>query len=173
MKKVYVISVVSIIIICGIILGVNNVEQRNMVLTDFKNGEEYQFGEVAWHSSVKDVEAVLDCKLEDVTIEAPKDYGFYDISDVVYFLDGHEAKVSIEFQTDKLVYIDFAFDSLEEPKPFFEKIVSAWQEQYGLETMLNENEKNGYISYHWKTETTQLAVALIGREVRIFLAFLK
>ena len=159
------------------ILAENTKVSRELMLSEFKKGQEYQFGEVEWNSSVDEVEALLDCKLKDVTMFAPeKDYVFYDFANVVYVLDGYEAETSVEFSADKLVYVDFSFKDLEDSKAFFEEIISVCRDQYGQETQANENETTGAVSYRWRTEKTQLAVGLYkdnGEEVVIFLGALK
>lgn len=159
------------------ILAENIKVPRELMVNAFKQGQEYQFGEAAWNSSVKEVEVLLDCKLKDVTTFAPeKDYVFYDFANVVYVLDGYEAEASVEFRADELVFVGFDFNELEDPKAFFEEIVSVCQAQYGPETESNESNDNGNISYRWKTENTLLAVGLYeeyGDKVEIFLTPLK
>lgn len=146
---------------------------RELPLASFKQDQGYQFGEVAWESSVEEVEALLSGKLKNVTLEAPKeDYVYYDFKDVVYVLNGQEAKASFEFQSDELVYVDFGFYDLEDPKEFFEQIVSVLQDSYGTETDMNQNEKTGYIGYRWRTENSQLAIGFnegYDEQVTIFL----
>ena len=157
----------------NLIIKENNKEPRELLLTEFKRGSEYQFGEIPWNFSTEEVSASLQCTLKDVTKIAPeKDYLFYDFADVVYVLEGNEAKTSVEFRADKLVYISFAFNELENPKEFFDKIILACQEQYGPESQISEN-TTGYISYRWRTEASQLAVGFDGIEVTIFLASIK
>lgn len=150
-------------------------EFRELPLAYFKQDQGYQFGEVAWKSSVEEVEALLNGNLKNVTLEAPKDYIFYDFKDIVYVLDGYEAKASFEFQSGELVYVDFGFYDLEDPKAFFEEIVSVFQNEYGTETDMNQNEA-GNISYRWRTENSQLAVGFnenYNEQVTIFLIPLK
>lgn len=162
------------------IIAENNKESRELLLTEFKQGQEYQFSKVPWKSSVEEVEDLLNCTctLENVEKPAGEDYFYYDFLDVAYIVDGHEAKASVEFQSDELVYIDFAFefDDLEDPKGFFEEIVSVLHDQYGNETKMNQNETTGNISYQWRTDTTQLAIGYYGdslEKIVIYLAFLE
>ena len=151
------------------ILAENTKESRELLLTAFKLDQEYQFEGVPWDSSVEEVEAILNGNLKDVTSLAPKDFVIYTFKDVVYVLNGYEATASIEFRPDELVYISFKFWDLEDPKVFFNEIVSAFQGQYGTETEMHENEATGYIGYHWKTETTHLQTNFYGTMVRISL----
>jgi hypothetical protein len=177
MKKNYkgiIILLVAMLMVVGAVLILNREKKREIVLTDFKHGQEYQFGEVIWNSSVEEVEDLLDCTLEDVTVHSPeKDYVFYDFSDVVYVLNGHEAKASVEFRADELVYIGFTFKELENLEDFAEEIIAISQDKYGPESKFNENDTTGFSSYRWRTEASQLAVGFDGIEVTIFLASIK
>lgn len=151
-------------------------ENRELLLTGFKQDQGYQFENVEWYSSVEEVERLLNGNLKNVTLEAPKDYVFYDFKDVAYVLDGHEAKASFEFQSEELVFVGFGFYDLEDPKVFFEEIVSALQDKYGPETNVVQNETTGNIGYRWRTENSQLAIGFYedyDEKVKIFLAPLK
>jgi hypothetical protein len=170
MKNKYTIGIILILIIAiigGLLFVLSNEKKRELILTDFKPGQEYQFGEVEWNSSMNEVENLLDCTLEMVPIGGPKDFDLCRISDVVYVLNGYEAKTSVEFREDKLVFIDFTFAELENPIAFFKEIISVWQETYGPDYEIDE--KGILLNYQWKTETTQLAVTLDGNEVIIYL----
>ena len=172
-NKIVLILLLIIATMVGLFLLQTNVRQRELILTDFKNEQEYQFGEVSWNSNVSEVENLLDCTLKQVPNGDPN-YKYYGISDVIFVLNGYEAKTSVEFRMGELVYIDFAFKELENPQALFDEIISVWQEQYGPETTINASENIGKISYHWRTEKTQLSVAFSKDidEVRIFLASL-
>ena len=168
--KIGIILILIIAIISGLLFVLSNGKKRELILTDFKPVQEYQFGEVAWNSSMDEVENLLDCTLETVSMGGPKDFDLCRISDVIYVLNGYEAKTSVEFRADKLVFIEFTFTELEDPYTFFKEIVSVWQEVYGTESQMDE--MRDVIDYHWQTETTQLAVMLDGREVIIYLCTL-
>lgn len=154
------------------IIAKNNKETRELLLTDFKYEQEYRFSEIPWNSSRGEVEALLDCTLEEVPLGA-EDYAFYDFADVIYVLNGYKAKVFVEFSEGKFVDVNFTFKA-EEPKVFFEEIVSVLQEQYGPESNSSKSELTGYVSYAWRTETTLLGVGFDeeGDEwVKIYLNF--
>ena len=157
--KIISILVAVIVVVVAAVLLFSGDKEREIVLTDFKRGEEYQFGDLNWGATLDEVEDFLNSSLEadPGRTPGPEGYSFYNLTDATYLLDGNETKVIIEFYKDELSMLQFNI-SPENPNEFFEEIVAVWQEKFGAETQFLENEKLGSIGYKWKTDKSMLTI---------------
>ena len=160
MKKIYKIiigAVVIILVVMGIVFMVKKEQKREIVLTDFKYGQEYQFGALDWHTTLEEVEKYLKCSLtiEPAMASVPQGYAFYRLDDISYVLGGYSANTRIEFQNDGLSMIQFTIKP-ESTEGVLEEIVGVLHENFGTESGFFE--ENGIIGYQWKTDNTMLQI---------------
>ena len=162
MKKRYkVISILLVVIVVVVIavLLLQGDKEREIVLTDFKYEEEYQFGALNWGATLDEVEDFLNSSLETDPgrTPAPEGYAFYNLADATYLLEGNETKAIIEFYEDGLSMMQFNI-SPENPNELFGEIVAVWKENFGPETQFLENKELGSIGYKWKTDKSMLTI---------------
>jgi hypothetical protein len=122
--KVILIVLAAILVVVGSVLVLKREKKREIVLTDFKYGQEYQFGALDWHTALEEVEDYLKCSLEPVpgmTPLAQSGYAFYRLTDAAYFLNGNSATDRIEFKDDKLSMIQFTLKP-ENPEALLKEI---------------------------------------------------
>ncbi|MBE5892452.1 MAG: hypothetical protein E7286_03625 [Lachnospiraceae bacterium] len=157
--KLFFIVLAAILVVVGAILILKGEKKREIVLTDFKYGQEYQFEELIWGVSLEEVEDYLNCSLEpdSARMPAPEGYAFYNLTDITYILDENETKAIIEFYEDGLSMIQFNIRP-ENPNEFFDDIVAVWQESFGPETQFLENKETGGVGYKWKTDKSMLTI---------------
>lgn len=162
MKKCYrVISILLAVIIVGVVAVwlLSGDKEREIVLTDFRYEEEYQFGAINWGATLDEVEDLLNSSLEadPGRTPAPEGYAFYNLADAAYLLEGNETKAIIEFYEDGLSMVQFNIRP-KNPNELLGKIVAVWKENFGPETQFLENKELGSIGYKWKTDKSMLTI---------------
>ena len=162
MKKSYKIISILVAVIVVVVVAVlllSGDKEREVVLSDFKRGEEYQFGDLNWGTTLDEVEEFFNSSLEvdPGRTPAPEGYAFYNLADATYLLDGNETNVIIEFYEEELSMIQFNIRP-ENPNELLDEIVAVWQENFGTETQFLENKELGSIGYKWKTDKSMLTI---------------
>ncbi|MBE5893406.1 MAG: hypothetical protein E7286_08485 [Lachnospiraceae bacterium] len=160
MKKNYkwiLILLAAVFVVGGFVLVLKGEKDRELILADFKYGEEYQFGALDWNTPLEKVEDFLDCSLEiePAMTPAPAGYAFYRFVDTTYVLDGNITNAFVEFYEDGLSMIEF-YVKPENTNTFLEEIVVVCRENFGQETRFMEN--NGFVGYQWKTDKSMLQI---------------
>lgn len=170
--KVILIVLAAILVVEGSVLVLKREKKREIVLTDFKYGQEYQFGALDWHTTLEEVEDYLKCSLEPVpgmTPPAQSGYVFYHLTDAAYFLNGNSAIDRIEFKDDKLSMIQFTLKP-ENPEALLKEIVTVLQESFGPESVYRE--ENGNIGYQWRADKSMLQITYLNSTIMIFVGTL-
>lgn len=141
-----------------------NYNNSTLRLEQFKQSVEYQFDEITWNMSTKEVSGLLPYPLLKDTQKAPAlaDITYYK-SKNFYILDGQRAVASFEFHSDKLKILKFDFFLDENYEEWFEKQVTELTQLYGPQSdkMENASEQFNSIGYKWQTDKTMLQIILL------------
>lgn len=166
-KKLLLPLVLIVIILCAALLIPKNTSSKEIVLSldALKKDEQYQFEDLCWGMTVKEVCKQLPYTLRENTDRtiSSGNIAFYQSSDVCT-LDEMKSYASFEFHDDKLALIQFSFELNEESEAWFETQAEALTRLYGAESDKLENSSDTMrsIGYRWDTENTSLQFVLLS-----------
>ena len=170
MKKAYkiipVIALIALVLIFTIYFLTREKTYDSSLLTleQLKQGEEYQFDEITWNISAKEVSSLLPYYLLKDTQKTPVPTNItYYKSRNYYVLDGQSATASFEFHSDELKILKFDFHLDENYEEWFEKQVAGLTQLYGPESdkMENVSEQFNSVGYKWQNDNTTLQIILL------------
>ena len=140
-------------------------------LKNFKDGKEYRFEQLLWNISFDQVQNALPYSLLEYTDGAQVSEGYtYYVAEYKHDLYGQTAAVTFEFYEDQLKMVQITFSPEGKKKKvenFFEGIVETLTDNCGQESVKEEDDTAGYVSYLWLGENSMLQVERVDSRVTI------
>ena len=132
-----------------------------MELNMFKQGEEYQFGEIPWNTTLEQVEKRVGYSLLDGSsgIQVPSGYVNY-VSCDRYKLYGQFAFAHFAFSEDQLKMVQLDFSTSKKPKALFDSAVELLIDICGEESECIKDKTTGAVIYVWQAPTTILQISI-------------
>ena len=125
-------------------------------LSDLKKGEEYQFGEIPWGASLKEVKAIVPYSLQ---WRVSGETNVYKAEQHLFM--GKSTSVTFEFKDDKIYEVELAYAAGHRVKKI-QKIINEVTEVLGpvseIKGPLNEYPGYEQLYYIWQTDSTMLQI---------------
>ena len=132
----------------------NDQIKHDLAVADFKEGEEYQFGQIPWGTSLEELKTIVPYSLFEDPIRPTTDFH----STESYLLLGKTTDAIFKFEEEKLAEVQLVFRSEENAVEQFESIVTEATELFGAESEKIEDTITIALGYIWKTDNTMLEI---------------
>ncbi|MBE5892451.1 MAG: hypothetical protein E7286_03620 [Lachnospiraceae bacterium] len=132
----------------------NDQIKHDLAVADFKEGEEYQFRQIPWGTSLEELKTIVPYSLFEDPIRPTTDFH----STESYLLFGKTTDAIFKFEEDKLAEVQLVFRSEENAVEQFDSIVAEATELFGAESEKIENTITIALGYIWKTDNTMLEI---------------
>ena len=131
-----------------------------MELNMFKQGEEYQFGEIPWNVPFEQVEKRVEYSLLDASVESPISSGYTNyVSKDRYKLYGQFAFAYYSFSEEQLKMVQLDFSTSKKPKALFDSAVELLIDICGEESECIKDQTTGAVTYIWQAPTSMLQIS--------------
>ena len=167
MKKRYKVIIIVLVVIAALVASAvfllkrgkkepifNDQIKHDLAVADFKEGEEYQFGQIPWGISLKELKKNVPYSLFEDPIRPTTDFH----STESYLLLGKTTDAIFKFEEEKLAEVQLVFRSEENAVEQFESIVTEATELFGAESEKIEDTITIALGYIWKTDNTMLEI---------------